>query len=137
MRAFHGLGRFEPGTEFGKWLRGIARHLLQETYRRRAREARAHLRRVEVQTAERMAFRLEDDSSGADSAPQLRALAGCVESLEPGSRDLLQAHYQRGQAPADIARQLGSGLSAIRMKFLRLRRILRRCVDLKLKEATP
>lgn len=136
LRAYQGLRRFEIGTDFGKWLRGIARHLLQDALRRAAREARVRRREGMVRTGEGMARRLAVGESGEDTAARLDALTLCIESLEEGSRRLVRSHYEEGLPGVEISRREGKGLSTVRMQLLRIRRALRRCMALKLKAAT-
>jgi len=136
LRAFQNLRKFQIGTDFGKWLRGIARNLLADALRKEAREARLLKNASGALLAEQMAARLAGDDAGLDTGPRLKALARCLDGLEGGSRDLVRSHYQDGLPAAEIARRVGKGLSGVRMQLLRIRRGLRRCVDLRLKEAT-
>jgi RNA polymerase sigma-70 factor (ECF subfamily) len=136
IRAFQSLGRFQIGTDFGKWLRGIARHLLADALRREAREARVLMNVPHAFASEQMAGRLVSDEAGQDTGRQLKALSRCLEGLDGGSRDLVRSHYEEGLSAAEISRRWGKGLSGVRMQLLRIRRGLRRCVDLRLREAT-
>jgi RNA polymerase sigma-70 factor, ECF subfamily len=137
LRAFQGLGRFQIGTDFGKWLRGIARNLLADALRKEAREARVLKNAPYALVSEQMAARLAAEEAGQDTGPRLKALTRCLEGLEGGSRDLVRSHYEENLSAAEISRRVGKGLSGVRMQLLRIRRSLKRCVDLRLKEATP
>lgn len=136
LRAFQGLARFQVGTDFGKWLRGIARHVLLDALRREGRDARVLKDAPRAVLADRLAQRVEAGEADEDTSRRLRALTGCLEKLEEGSRELVRVHYQEELAAAEIARRLGKGPSGMRMQLLRIRKSLRRCIDLRLKEAT-
>lgn len=136
LRAYQGLARFELGTDFAKWLRGIARHVLQDSLRRRAREAGVRQRAADAFLAESMARRVASAEEGDDTDFRLRALLRCVEELDEGPRELLGRRYREGLSTIELAGKLGRGVSAIRVHLLKIRRMLRACIELRLRKST-
>jgi RNA polymerase sigma-70 factor, ECF subfamily len=128
--AFFALASFEGSSSFGTWLIGIARHRVLRQLRARASARTANSPEVEA---------LLDEAKIADlqAAPDrllerersLQALEDCLAGLQPRASEMVRAHYFEGQSTVDIARRLGRNDGAVRVALLRLRRLLRRCVD--------
>jgi RNA polymerase sigma factor (sigma-70 family) len=61
-------------------------------------------------------------------------LSKCLETLDPGERELVLAYYQKdGQAKIDLrqelAKRLGIDTNALRVRIYRTRRLLARCIE--------
>ena len=88
--AWRRMADFDAGTDFGKWLRGIARHLLTNERRKEARRARLLPGAVTD-------LLLEHADGGALAAFDLRRLVPlmeeCVGQLPQRSRELLHRRY--------------------------------------------
>lgn len=129
QRAFR---RFEPGGDFGAWLRGIARNVAA-----RQRERSARTRRLTVSLDPRVVSELEALARAeemSDSGP-VEALKRCLEKLEPGDRDLVQARYEAGADVKGLAERAGRTLSWAKTRLMRLRWALAECVRRGLGEA--
>jgi RNA polymerase sigma-70 factor, ECF subfamily len=119
---------FEPGTDFGKWLRSIARLLLANERRKAARHSRL------------LPFAVADVLLAADSGDQGRgpdldclrqALEECVGQLPPRSRDLLHRRYAANENAAKLARRLRINADAMRQQILRIRLVVKECLQKK------
>lgn len=124
--AYRRLDDLEDEADFGKWVRGIARHLLANERRKEARRARL------------LPFAIADSLLDQPSTPELdservlSALQHCVASLPPESRDLLTRRYAGGVRASDLAKELRANASAVRQNLLRLRLTVKHCVERRL-----
>ena len=76
VNAYRHLDRFEPGRDFGRWLKEIARNLVRHELRTRSREGR----RLELYR--RHLLSTGDDVAAAEAEDRLaEALAGCEQKL--------------------------------------------------------
>ena len=57
------------------------------------------------------------------------ALKGCLQKLPAGDASILLAHYQRGESLAEMAGRLGRTREALKQVLLRIRRVLRACIE--------
>jgi RNA polymerase sigma-70 factor (ECF subfamily) len=128
VRAYRGLANFRKESSFGVWLLGIARNLalmhLREESRRRVKESellREALSRWLAEQAER------EDLGESDAA--LAALERCLEALPEHSADLVENYYYRGRSASDLARDAGKKESAVWMTLMRVRELLKRCIQ--------
>ena len=117
-------GKRPEGVEEIRWLKGIARNLAYDWFRRRSGPA-GRLRLAEL---------LADiPAPEMAAAPErLGALRRCLEGLDANTRSLLNAAYHEDESSEHIAQRLGRSPSGIRMALLRVRERLRLCVDQRL-----
>lgn len=129
--AYWQYDRFEPGSDFGCWLRGIARHLVQNERRKTARRSRL-LQEPLLEVLQEAATA----TSASVVAPGLmQALAECVAALPVRSRTLLERRYADDADAVTLARTFRSSAAAVRQTLARTRAVVRRCVGGKLREA--
>lgn len=130
IAAYRSLDSYKPEVPFAIWLVRIARnrvltHLRDEQLRRRhEREsfARSFIN-ASIEWAE------TEDSAGTSPDAELKALRGCMEKLPPHSAGLLREHYFKGRKAAQIAESTGKGKSGVTMALLRIRHVLRECIE--------
>ena len=127
---------YKGDAPFGVWLLGIARH-------KTLMHLRGEVRRLqrEIAVARERAGPVPGGDAGGRRGRSAPAGAGdrrprsvCLESLPPGSAGLIADRYLRSRSIADIARELGKREGAIRMTLLRLRQVLRTCVETRLRQ---
>ncbi|MFO1497888.1 MAG: sigma-70 family RNA polymerase sigma factor [Verrucomicrobiota bacterium] len=121
------LNDFEQGTDFGKWVRSIARYLVANERRKEARHSRL-LPFVLVDALLACETESAVDSSITDLLPAMR---DCVELLSPRSRDLLQRRYVENENATTLARSLHMNADAVRQQLLRIRLAVKECVERK------
>lgn len=119
---------FRPGTNFGGWLRVIARNVSLQHCRRRGREllldrdeVLAHLEAAAERSAER-----EAAPGFADARAEL--MRACLEKLSGRVRRFLQLRYGEGRSPAELAAEAGLTAAAVNMALCRARFALADCV---------
>ena len=122
LAAYRSIERFRIGGDFGAYLRGIARNLFLKSLRGMARVERTVLDGVD-------ALFERETTAGIDG---LAALEHCVQRLQTGDRDLIDAHYARGIAIRDLARLYGRSESWAKIVLYRIRRKLKACLERKL-----
>jgi RNA polymerase sigma-70 factor (ECF subfamily) len=131
LRAFRRLDAFqlpETGT-MRPWLLGIARNLLLE-----------HLRRPG-----RLEALVDPDAAGetdqvvrdpVEAERRIEALQRCVEKLAPAAARLVWRHYFERRTLASLAAEESKQESALRMRLLRIREVLRACIEQTVGEGT-
>ena len=132
VRAYQHLDRFDVTRgNFGVWLRGIARHVVQDEVRQRARE-RARLGFY----WEYLSCQPSDLARGSESEDAMRAhLRICTSQLEGDAARILDMRYGQDLTMEEISEQLGRTLHAARKFLSRVRMMLRDCVEERLLSA--
>ncbi len=130
LKAYRHLKAYRGESSFRVWLLGVAKnealmHLRSERSRR-TREAASFEATLAGWLAER-----GESSPVEDQERELRALENCLQGLAPESAAMIDAFYFKGQGAADLARSTGKREGAVRMTLLRIREVLRQCVQAK------
>ena len=120
---------FSPGTGFGAWSRAVARIQVMRHWRKAGREKVAFSSAAVDRVAEAFAAPPgsgppeEEDPVGAR-----RALAECLGALPGDDRSLLERRYREGAPVRALAAETGRSEAGLKMKLMRLREKLGRCV---------
>lgn len=125
VKAFFGLRRFEQRAQFKTWLRRIKVHHCLNHLRKTRGRVMVDLDAIELETDERLATAatVETELGIADDRARIvRALDGMSDTL----RIPLMLCDADGLSYEEIARQLGIGLSAVKMRIKRGREDFRR-----------
>jgi RNA polymerase sigma-70 factor (ECF subfamily) len=125
--AYRRLEDFEAGTDFGKWLRGIARHLVANERRKDARRARL----LPLAVADILFNREPADAVPSDFTRLLPVMQECVGQLPPRSRELLHRRYAGGENARTLAHALRLNADAVRQTLLRIRVVVKECIERK------
>lgn len=126
--AWRRLADFEAGTDFGKWLRGIARHLVTNERRKEARRARLlpfAVTDLLVHQADR------GPSESVDVRRLVAAMEDCVAQLPARHREILQRRYAASENATDLARELCMRADTLRQTLLRIRVVVKECIQRK------
>jgi RNA polymerase sigma-70 factor, ECF subfamily len=124
VNAYRHLDRFEPGRDFGRWLKEIARNLVRHELRTRCREDhRLELYRRHLLSA-------CDDPAVTDTEDHLAGvLARCEQKLPVEAAELVNLRYRRALDFGQIAAQIGRTVEATRQQLARIRLALRDCIQ--------
>jgi RNA polymerase sigma-70 factor (ECF subfamily) len=126
--AYRRLEDFEEGTDFGKWLRSIARHLVANERRKEARRSRL----LPLAVADvLLAHEENNESVSLDLCHWLSAMQDCVSQLPPRSQELLRRRYAAGENASSLARELRLNADAVRQTLLRVRLAVKECIQKK------
>jgi len=115
--------RFEHGTNFLAWAFQIARYeVLRQLDRQRS------LGRVMF--SGEVVELLADIEPQEDSAEDLlSALDHCLDKLSESQQELVRERYTPGHSLEDLAARTGRSAGGLRIALLRIREILRRCIE--------
>jgi RNA polymerase sigma-70 factor (ECF subfamily) len=127
--AYLHLDQYVLGTDFGAWIRTVARNRLRKELRTAAREDR----RLAL-FRERLVERLRAEAVGHhdDSDAYLAALRGCRQLLTARDAALLKMRYESGMSFEAIAARQGQTPEAVQRMISRIRFRLRDCIQNKL-----
>jgi RNA polymerase sigma-70 factor, ECF subfamily len=127
--AYRRRADFAAGADQGRWLRGIARHLVLNERRKQARRSRL----LQESIVDVLGDRNETDpSTTVPVARVVRAMTDCVSKLPGRSRELLQRRYAESADAPTLARVFQLSASAVRQTLVRTRAAVRRCIEGKL-----
>jgi RNA polymerase sigma-70 factor (ECF subfamily) len=121
------LDEFEAGTDFGKWLRRIARNLAANERRKGARRSRL----LPFAVADLLLEQTASNDTGPDLEHLLPVMQECVGQLPERSRELLRRRYAASENAGEVARALGMGADAVRQALQRIRLAVKECIEKK------
>jgi RNA polymerase sigma-70 factor (ECF subfamily) len=129
------MDRYDPSRDAGRWLRGIARNLVRNAWRRHRRRPEGDpdlLQATLANVAERnlAAYR---ESGRFDTL--LEHLRSCIGKLKPKSRGVLESFYMDGYSGPEISRRTGMVLAAVHKSLQRSREMLGACIQRQVGEA--
>jgi RNA polymerase sigma-70 factor (ECF subfamily) len=133
LSAFRSLDTYKGEAPFGVWLLGIARHKtlmhLRHEVRRLARETRS----LDLVLSDLRVRVLEaDEMLLARREREITALQRCLERLPAQGAEMITERYFRARSITDIAQASGKREGTVRMSLMRLRQVLRACVEQRL-----
>ena len=126
--AYRRQDAFDPTADFGKWLRGIARHLVANERRKTARHSRLLHESLTDLLLEQSPV---DDSASFRTAELLAAMRGCVAQLTPRNKELLQRRYAEGENAVQLAERWRMSADAVRQSLVRIRTTVKTCIERK------
>jgi RNA polymerase sigma-70 factor (ECF subfamily) len=126
---------FIAGGNVGAWLRGIARNLVMNERRKDARHTRLlHDSLTSVLLDEP----IPDTAPSAHDLPLVvAAMNDCVAQLPERSRELLRRRYAGDENASTLARALDMSAQAVRQTLVRVRALVKSCVEGKVGEVWP
>ena len=129
--AYFHLDQYAPGTDFGAWIRTVARNRLRKDLRSAGREDRRL-----AGYRERLAERLRAEATGPQDAADdyVTALRDCRGSLPPRDAALIRLRYEKGLSFEAIAQAQGQSAEAVQRMISRIRFRLRDCIQSKLND---
>lgn len=126
--AWRRLADFEAGTDFGKWLRGIARHLVTNERRKEARRARL----LPFAVTDLLVHQADSDPAERGDVRRLvLAMEECVAQLPSRHREILQRRYAASENGTALARELSMRADTLRQTLLRIRVVVKECIQRK------
>lgn len=125
--AYCRLDQFAPGTDFGKWLRSIARFLVANERRKEIRRSRL----LPFAIVEVLLEREPENAAEPDVTRFLPAMRECVDQLPARSRELLHQRYAANDNATTLARRLGINADTVRQQLLRIRVAVKECIEKK------
>jgi RNA polymerase sigma-70 factor (ECF subfamily) len=114
---------YDPSRPFGPWARRFAYLEVLKSLRRQSVRGKYFSDQLVEQLAEE---RLEQEEQ---LSAQREALAGCVQKLDPSSRELLMLRYGGEMTMQRLASQQGRSANALYLAIHRIRQRLIECVN--------
>ncbi len=131
LTALRSLDRVDEGLSLRAYLLGIARNLARMAWRDRLRG-----REVSGEAVfDLLAARSEEGEAPDRSERRRRALEDCLKHLPPRAQEVIFRHYRDEERCDEIARGLQTTPGNIRSILTRARRVLRECMEHKLRMA--
>jgi RNA polymerase sigma-70 factor (ECF subfamily) len=126
ITAWRDLGSFRRGSDFGAWLRGIARNRLLTHFRSQQRRAGAAERfQAEVVRITEQELQV---AANKDEGGRLERLLHCISLLPEKLRRVVHASLE-GARPATLAEDLQTTVPAIYQLHYRANQLLRDCMN--------
>lgn len=131
LAAHRAFDCYDPRRPFVAWVLGIARHKLADHHRARPvtlwplldDEARAQVDRAACELA-------------GECDDRLWAMQECVRGLDDPARSIVHRFYAQGHGVHRIAEALRMSVNNVKVRLHRIRKRLRRCVELRLAAET-
>ena len=127
--------RRAPDSDFGAWVRGIARRLIANAARKEARRRvvlSRHVTDLMLAAADAQPVHpllADGDGDGGADPDLLAALGECVKRLPDHHREVVQLRYFEGLTPGAIAGRLERSSNQVRQMLFRVRQALLECVQ--------
>lgn len=121
----------EKGTNYGAWLRSIARNLARN--RVRQHRSRQFLLHGDVLGLAESHFTATSSDQDDIWEARRQALAACMQKLSDDQRHLLRRRYELGENVQDVAGELCIAPNSLSKRLERIRETLRNCIDAALK----
>ncbi len=123
--AFEKVETFDRTRDFATWMRGIVRNKWREWLRRNKRYhlSEDQLEVIDGDIAEWQAAHAAGRSSVFD------ALDVCLKRLPENLHEAIHAFYYEGKSGEEVSASLGLSPAAVRKRLERARRLLKKCVD--------
>jgi RNA polymerase sigma-70 factor (ECF subfamily) len=124
VELYRAFDRIPPNVPPKQWLKGIARNLCMNYFRRTSRR-----QRLQREALIEIFLRAEKkESPTLSEGPVRRALDGCCEKLSSESQRLLALRYELELPSHKIAERLQSTAEAVRIALFRIRTTLKACI---------
>lgn len=124
LEFYKGVDRRPADVEPIRWLKGIAKNLCLNYFRKSKRKAEQHL--------EAVAVLLERMDCPTETLREEGTLDGCLDKLPPRSREMIALRYEENLESAEIGKRLKLSPEAVRITLLRIRTVLRECLGRRL-----
>ncbi len=125
LEFYKNIDKTPPDVAPERWLKGIARNLCMNHFRKKSRRTRLHQQAL-VELLSQAESSLETNL--APSSAQV-ALEACYNRLPGRSRKLLSLRYMEDLSSASIAEAMESTSEAIRVSLHRIRNGLKNCIE--------
>lgn len=121
--------QFRPGAKFLPWALKVAKYEILAFMRVRRRDRHTFSPEVVELMIDVAVERAQETTARSD------ALRDCIKELPERSREFLQIRYAQRQSIRDVAEKTGRSVDAVKSLYLRIRRLLGRCIDRKVAAA--
>lgn len=131
LLAYQKREQFIEGKEVSLWLRGLARRLVANELRKKARQTRLM---HEAITSLLLDFGGPEPTCPLEDRELTDALRNCLSVLPESNREILRRRYEADETSRQIGDALGRSAGMIRQVLQKLRSGLKNCLTSKLGE---
>ena len=131
LTAYRQWETFDQSRDFGKWIRGIAFNLIRNETRKDARR-----KRILHTDITWMLLKRFEESPKKSELVSVDLIRECLDELAPMSRTLIQGRYQNEETSSELAERLGLSATNVRQILMRARRLIRKCIELRVLQET-
>lgn len=117
------IHEFEAGTNFEAWCKQIVRNKTRAYWEAKRREKRNRVNLLQLQMQQAL-----EPAGTPDADSLLQSLHDCLQALGTRAREILEARYD-GRPLDELSRQMNCTVAAVKMRLLRIRGQLRKCVE--------
>ena len=130
--AYKRFSTYDRKAEFAAWVCTIARHLVWNDRRKTSNRYKL----LHQHLTDYMVSRDPSDILADNEVESLErmALRECMKKIPEENRKLVETRYHGNQEPTEMAEKLGMRPDSIRHRLMRVRKALRHCIEVKLKE---
>lgn len=129
--AYRRWAEFDQERDAGRWLNGIARNLVANELRKGWRKARV----IYMPLSDKLLEVMDDEhiqSDEQEAGRLIQAMTECLKRLPRLSRELLYHRYADQKNATQLSEQHHISPVAIRLKLMRIRAVVKGCVEGKL-----
>jgi RNA polymerase sigma-70 factor, ECF subfamily len=128
LSAYRDWHSFDKSRDFGRWIRAIALNLVRNEIRKDARRRRI----LHTHLTELLSRSVSEptDQPGPVGVDMVRA---CLDELAPTSRQVVLGRYRDGEPASELAARLGTSAVNVRQMLVRIRRQIKRCVEMRVR----
>ncbi|MEJ7638505.1 MAG: sigma-70 family RNA polymerase sigma factor [Singulisphaera sp.] len=126
LAAYRDWDSFDGARDFGRWIRGIAANLVRNEIRKDARRRRI----LHTELTELFLRHLPEPAERSEPLA-VDAVRACLDELAPTSRQVVLGRYRDGESAAQLAERLETSAANIRQMLVRIRRQVKRCVEMR------
>ncbi|MEM9159408.1 MAG: sigma-70 family RNA polymerase sigma factor [Verrucomicrobiota bacterium] len=121
---------YNEDSDYGAWLRGIARNLVMNEISKSARRRRLLDQRIpEIVSAHEDSNEVISLDDKEFNAQRQDALQACLQKLSERARIIIEARYFREQTSDMIGKDLAMKATAVRKALFSARKVLARCIS--------
>jgi RNA polymerase sigma-70 factor (ECF subfamily) len=128
LSAYRDWDSFDESRDFGRWIRGIALNLVRNEMRKDARRRRI----LHTELTDILLRRLPDPVERSEPLA-VDAVRECLDELAPTSRQVVLGRYRDGESAVQLAERLGISGANVRQMLVRIRRQIKRCVEMRVR----
>ena len=126
LSAYRDWDSFDETRDFGRWIRAIALNLVRNEIRKDSRRRRI----LHTEVTELLLSRLSEAVERSEPLA-VDAVRSCLDELAPTSRAVVLGRYRDGESTIQLADRLETSAANIRQMLVRIRRQIKRCVEMR------
>lgn len=125
LTAYKRKEQFQKETNFGKWIRTIARNIIANERRKEARRSRIMFDNLARETE----LSYTDSKDEPDIKEIITALKECLNNLPERQYTIIQYRYYHDKKSTELSKRFNLSSSSIRKALMKIRAALQECIE--------